>query len=333
MKGWWPWSALVLSLSTGSAGAAAPTTEVRAEPGLRCISSHELAQRVEQAFVGVQPPGAGYSLRVTITRQPDRFEADVSWQGADRPQESRVITAPLGDCRELDDAIAVIARALWDPTAPQQSDAASNNEAAAPVLPAAAPPVSPPGVEKPRGVRSRDWRRTGATPIEVGGGTALSVGLVDAARLVVTLEARLPLGSHAALRLGVGALPWTASAEVDRGRVELAALTGRVAGCWALPTRPALDLCSGLQGGVLATRGSQIRGDVTTQRPVLWPIGLVAARHRLAGPLIVGAELAGGPALFRDDYYVKDSQGQQRSVRSAQAALLQAGLWLGFALP
>ncbi len=322
-----------------SSAIGSPRAVVTTEAGVTdCLTSVQLAAGVASAFAGAEAPPADQTLRVSISRADGGgLLADVRWTGEARETPRRALESASDDCRQLNDAIPLVARALWE--AESASDASTvEPQDAAPCAPASPPPPEPrllPAIVRAEAAPPRDTvaRAPAArTPLQVAVGGAGVLGVLDQAALGVRAEVRVPLGRSWALRLAATRLNDGRVAQVDEGRARFSAITGRAAGCWVLPGAISVDACLGVDAGALLPQLSQVAGADQAARPLLWPIALLASRLTLIGPLTAQVSVATGPALIRQDFYLIDARGDRQAVLRAPPALLEAGLSLGVEL-
>jgi hypothetical protein len=324
--------AIALCTLTSSLSASAVEVVVTVAPVVEgCITSDELARRVEMEFAGTELPPSSFTLHATIgVATGGGLTANVTWVSRGAQTPSRDIQTASRDCRQLDDVLPLLARALWNDEATQTTSAPA-------VTPPPVPHATPRVVPRTRPfVSAAPRERASAQPR--GGSLALSAGVVgmlgvlDEPLLAPRLNARVSVGRAWAVRLAATYLWENEPTVVAEGGVTFSAVTGRAAGCWVTSNPLSLDACLGVDAGVLWPHVSQLEGGTDGKRPVVWPIVLLAARRQLLGPVHAEGALAAGPALARYDFYIRDAQGEPQSVRAAGPALVEASLSLGIAL-
>jgi hypothetical protein len=268
--------------------------------------------------------------------------ADIRWIGATRETPRRSLESASDDCRQLDDAVLLVARALWEAeSAPRSTPTSAPKELAAPA------PAPPSGrFEAPAsGIVSGPTRPRDAAPTAVRGepppapvvvavGVAAVLGVLGDAALGLRADLRVPVGRELALRFAATHLSNGRVAEVDGGRARFRAITARAAACWVVvPSAFSLDACLGVEAGALLPQLTHVARAEEAPRPLLWPVALVAGRFRLAGPLVAQGAIAVGPTALRRDYYLFDARGDRRAVLQAAPAVMEAAVSLGVELP
>lgn len=306
---------------------AAMTVEVAAAPEVSgCVTSAELSARLVASFDETERTASDDTLLVSIVTRPGGLVAKVAWWSPAGRGPSRELELAGSDCRQFDDALPLIARALWDGEPAPAGEAAQPPAGEAPLLP---PPPTPMPAST---ATDRAPPPPTRSAVDLGLGVVGLVGVLDEPGLAARLEARVSLGRFWALRLAGTYLSEREPTNVDGGQVRFSALTGRFAGCWVPQLPLSVDACLAVDAGVLMPRRDQLRGGSPGSRPLLWPLAIVAARQPLIGPLVAQASFAAGPALTRYDFQVTNGAGEPQSVRAAAPALLEVGLSLGVAL-
>jgi len=300
-----------------------------------CLSREELTARVEEGLGGRRIE-ADETLRVRIERtHSSGLVARIGWFRGETALGERVIDSQGPDCRELDAALVLVATTLFD-EAPHDPEPASPSDVGPSVVaPPEAPPLLPVTDSTPRdAVKSRsDPSVNRETSVLFGGSAAL--GILSQASLALRVDVRMKLAEQLALWISGQGIPWRPARRVDEAEVDFAVALASAAACWPMRIgeRLTLDTCGGFTGGVIASRGTSIRGDSDTLRPLLWPIGAIAVSAPVWSSVLARVHVAGGPALFRHDYFVTDSAGAPQAVRRAGPALWESGLEIGFLLP
>ena len=317
--------------------AAVPNVVVHADGLSGCISGEELARRVEAGLEG-RSVAVDEALRVVVeARSAGGLLARVGWFREESALGERAIESASNDCAELDAAVVFVATTLFEEArdaARPTSKPTAPSETAAPAIP------TPRWAQQPSGDRGTPHTTPAPpAPKRVGSavlaGGSVAVGVLSEASVALRLDSRLKVGKQLSLWLGIQGVPWSPARRVDEAQVDFAAMTATAAACWSFPMsdHAELDGCGGVNGGFLATRGTAIRGDSETVKPLLWPIGALALNAPLWSSLLARAHVAAGPALFRNDYFVEDSVGTPHAVREGGPALCEGGLALGFLLP
>lgn len=302
--------------------------EVSASPPISgCLTREELESGVTAAFGAAELPSDDYTLRVGIAPVGrGGIRARVEWASTDEGGPGREIETAGLDCRQLDDALPLIARALWDDEAARSQETSARPLRAMPPSAAALHPYGPVARDH---VPDRPRRNT----LDLGVAAVGSWGIVNDPVLAARAEARTSLGASWALRLAGTYLSEPEPTEVDGAQVQFNAATGRALGCW-VPRFPfSLDACLGVDAGVLMPERTWLRGGKEGNRLLLWPVALLAVRQPILGPLMAQLTFAAGPALTRQDFYMKDVRGEPHQVRTGAPALVEVGLGMGLALP
>jgi hypothetical protein len=326
-----------------SSAQAAPRAVVTTEAGVHgCLGSSELAARVDSAFVGAEAPQDDHTLQVSVSRKAGGgLVADIRWIGATRETPRRSLESASDDCRQLDDAVLLVARALWEAeSAPRSTPTSAPKELAAP---APAPPAGRfeapalgivSGPTRPRDAAPTALRgEAPPAPVLVAVGVSAVLGVLEDAALGLRADLRVPVGRELALRFAATHLSNGRVAEVDGGRAQFRAITARAAACWGVPSAFSLDVCLGVEAGALLPQLTHVGRAEEAPRPLLWPLALVAGRFRLAGPLVAQGAIAAGPTMLRRDYYLLDARGDRRAVLRAAPAVMEAAVSLGVELP
>lgn len=326
---------LVCCFWSGELLAAVPKVVVHAEGVGGCTSAQELASRMEAGLEGRRVP-VDEALRVVVEpRRAGGLVARVGWFRGESALGERAIESAGNDCAELEAAVVFVATTLFDEARdaaqPAAKASAPQDRATVPAPRWAQPPSGDRGA-LPASPAPRGSKRVGSAVLAGG---SVAVGVLSEASVALRLESRLKVGKQLSLWLGVQGVPWSSARRVDEAQVDFAAITATAAACWSFPMsgHAELDGCGGVSGGVMASRGTAIRGQPETLKPLLWPIGALALNAPLWSSLVARAHVAAGPAIFRNDYFVEDSVGTPRAVREGGPALCEGGLALGFLLP
>lgn len=329
---------VTLTLLLGSRSALADEAHVSVDSGgvEGCITAEELAQRIEEAGAGRTVPR---DVRLNVSIEPrgeQGLQARLAWLVDDRPVAERTLDSAQSRCRELDAALLLVATTLLDEL---HADIVPNQPERAPAPP---PDTQPPTsivraepqaqaqAKPPPSSPHRDRDQSSA----LLAGASVALGVLPEATLGPRLDYRARVAKRWSVWLGAYALPWGSSRTVERSRIDFMAATVTAAACYLPLSFPdaTIDACGGVSAGVLATTGTEIRGAPSTARPLVWPVMATALSSPLGSSLVLRAHIAGGPALFRNEYVVTDWAGSAQVVRRAAPVLVEGGLALGFLL-
>lgn len=299
------------ALGAARSVAAAPAKHVElawSQEDPSCIDGLALAASVEstlgRAVFHAATPATAKVSGVVRRRGRDRFEARIALIDAEGAVVSERTVATSGDCRRLDEAVAVVVTLMIDGIEETPSPLQVPAEPPRPPPPAApAMPAAPIVPHEP----PRPPPKPLALTLGVGAGLSSSFLPGLAASFDVRSEVAPPGFVPIALSLRVSA-PSSALAAGAGGNFH--AVTAELAACpaWA-PGRVRLGGCAGLGGGAVSGSYVGLVDGANPDAPIVYATLLPFVGVRLAGPLWARAEAGARFTLLRQRWGFLDARG------------------------
>jgi hypothetical protein len=299
----------------------------REAPG--CIDRDDLATAVEATlgapvFHGVGPVAGLVEGRVGAAAKGG-FEAQMILRDLDGVVVSERRIDTDGDCRRLDEPIAVVVALMIDAIGPAPRPLSIPSQ---PLRPAPPSPTPPPPPRAPREPTSPP--RDSSTKLSLGAGLGLASSLLPGTSLAAVLRGEVA---------PIEALPlaWTlhfhgsSSVEADGVGGRFWAWTATMGACpgWSWD-RERLGLCASLGVGSISATGIGFPDRLDARRGLYFAGLAPYAALRLAGPVWLRAELGVDVPFRRDRWGYLDAAGAYTVVHRTAAVVPSGALTLEF---